>query len=84
MTAVCPMEATAENKAVGEETGLVRTMGTRLVVTRGEAHAPLSLLQYESWGGLLASFVLRLTGCGRPISMENFLVLPQLFPLCSA
>lgn len=63
MTAVCPMEATAENKAVGEETGLVRTMRTRLVGTRREAHTTLSLLQYESWDGLPASFVLRLTGC---------------------
>lgn len=41
MTAVCPIEATAENKAVGEETGLVRTMGTRERSQERSPHNPV-------------------------------------------
>lgn len=43
-TVACTMEETGENKDVGEETGLVRTMGTRPASTKRAARLSLSLL----------------------------------------
>lgn len=59
MRAIRTMEGTGEKEAVGEETGLVRTVETRRAGMEAAAHTPLSVLRCESQVGPPASSVLR-------------------------